>query len=79
MLEGNSDMGISTLKALVIGYGSIDQRHAQVLIEIGCYVAVMSRRSIEFEPSYSDLSQALSAWHPVYVVVANRTSDHRQA
>jgi predicted dehydrogenase len=76
---GNSDKGIPSLRALVIGYGSIAQRHARVLIEIGCHVAVMSRRSVEFEPSYSELSQALSEWQPGYVVVANRTNEHCQA
>jgi len=66
------------LKALVIGYGSIGQRHVRVLMELGCRVAVMSRRSVTFMPSYSELSQALSAWQPNYVVVANRTSEHFQ-
>ena len=64
------------MKALVIGYGSIGQRHARVLIELGCRVAVMSRHSIAFEPSYTELPQVLSAWQSAYVVVANRTSDH---
>ena len=67
-----------SLKALVIGYGSIGQRHARVLMELGCRVAVMSRRSIAFEPSYLELSEALSAWKPRYVVIANRTSEHFQ-
>ena len=76
---GNSNKRMPSLKALVIGYGSIGQRHARVLIELGCQVAVMSRRSIEFMPSYSELSQALLAWQPGYVVIANRTSEHFQA
>jgi len=66
------------LKALVIGYGSIGQRHARLLAELGCQVAVMSRRSIEFSSCYSDLSKALACWQPDYVVVANRTSEHHQ-
>lgn len=66
------------MKALVIGYGSIGQRHARLLAELGCQVAVMSRRSIEFSPRYSDLSMALVHWQPDYVVVANRTSEHHQ-
>jgi len=63
--------------ALIIGYGSIGQRHARLLIELGCRVAVVSRRSIDFAPRYSDLSQALTDWRPEYVVVADRTSEHR--
>ena len=74
-----SDKQMPSLKALVIGYGSIGQRHAEVLIEAGCSVAILSRRSIPFEPSYSELSQALSEWQPGYVVIANRTSDHYQS
>lgn len=70
--------GCPALKALVIGYGSIGQRHARLLAELGCQVAVMSRRSIEFSPHYSDLSKALARWQPDYVVVANRTSEHHQ-
>lgn len=66
------------MKALVIGYGSIGQRHARLLAELGCQVAVMSRRSIEFSACYSDLSVALVHWQPDYVVVANRTSEHHQ-
>jgi len=76
---GISDKGIPSLKALVIGYGSIGQRHARLLMELGCHVAVMSSRSVEFEPCYSELSEALSQWHPSYVVISNRTSEHRQA
>jgi len=62
----------------VIGYGSIGQRHARLLVEMGCDVAVMSRRSIAFSPCYSDLAEALAHWQPDYVVVANRTSEHYQ-
>ena len=66
------------LKALVIGYGSIGQRHARLLAELGCQVAVMSRRPIRFSLCYSGLSEALVYWQPNYVVVANRTSEHHQ-
>lgn len=38
----------------------------------------MSRRSIDFAPHYSNLTQALTDWVPDYVVVADRTSEHRQ-
>ena len=66
------------MRALVIGYGSIGERHARLLVETRCSVAVVSRRSIDFTPHYSELSQALSDWHPEYVVVADRTSEHHQ-
>ena len=67
------------MKALVIGYGSIGQRHVRLLTELGCQIAIVSRRSIDFAPRYSDLTQALADWQPEYVVVANRTSEHHQA
>lgn len=67
------------MKALLIGYGSIGQRHARLLAELSCQVAVVSRRSIDFAPHHSDLAQALTDIQPDYVVVANRTSEHHQA
>lgn len=66
------------MKALVIGYGSIGQRHARLLTEMECEVAVVSRRSVDFAPHYFELAQALADWQPEYVVVANRTSEHHQ-
>lgn len=71
-------MTASRLKVLVIGCGSIGQRHARLLTELGCQVAVVSHRSIDFVPHYFDLTQALFNWQPQYVVVANRTSEHCQ-
>ena len=66
------------MNVLVIGYGSIGQRHARILTELGYRAAVVSRRSIEFAPLYSELPKALSEWKPNFVVLANRTSEHRQ-
>jgi predicted dehydrogenase len=66
------------VKALVIGYGSIGRRHARLLSEMGCQVAVTSRRSSEFTPHYFELGKALADWQPDYVVVADRTSEHYQ-
>jgi predicted dehydrogenase len=65
------------MRALVLGYGSIGARHARLLGEAKCSVAVLSRRSIDVTPCYSELSHALSDWKPEYVVVAERTSEHR--
>jgi predicted dehydrogenase len=64
------------MKVLVIGFGSIGQRHTRILKEIGCEVAVLSRRSIDFAPLFSDLKIALIDFQPEYVVVANRTNEH---
>lgn len=67
------------MRALVLGYGSIGERHARLLVEMKCSVAVVSRRSIDFAPHYSELSRALPDWQPEYVVVADRTNEHRRA
>lgn len=67
------------MRALVLGYGSIGERHTRVLVEKNCSVAVVSRRSIDHVPHYSELNHALSDWHPEYVVVADRTCEHRRA
>lgn len=66
----------SKVKSLVVGYGSIGQRHARLLEEEGCEVAVVSRRQISHSRVYSTLRQALEEWRPDYVVVADRTSEH---
>jgi len=63
------------MKALVIGYGSIGNRHARLLTSLGCEVAVLSSRNIDIPVRFRTLTEALS-WQPGYVVVANRTSEH---
>ncbi|MDR4997936.1 Gfo/Idh/MocA family protein [Brevibacillus parabrevis] len=64
------------MKALVIGFGSIGMRHARVLTSLGCKVAVVSRREIEWDCYYPSISEALIREEPDYVIVANRTSEH---
>ncbi|AOY78160.1 Gfo/Idh/MocA family protein [Clostridium formicaceticum] len=64
------------MNCLVIGYGSIGQRHTKILKELGCRVAVLSQREIDFSPNYSSLSKALVQEKPAYIVVANETSKH---
>ncbi len=65
--------------AIVVGYGSIGQRHARVLRELGCEVAVVSRRPVDHKPLFATLAEALSALPADYVVVANETSAHASA
>ncbi len=64
------------MKALVVGYGSIGQRHARVLEELGCEVAVVSHRPVEYPRRYDCLGTALSRWRPEYVVISSRTNEH---
>lgn len=64
------------MKALVVGYGSIGSRHARLLRDLGCDVAVVSRRAIDHTPCYTTLPSALKAQQPEYVVIASRTHEH---
>jgi predicted dehydrogenase len=62
--------------AIVIGLGSIGQRHVRVLREIGHTVATVSRRS---GGDHASIADALRKAHPGYAVVATETSDHADA
>jgi predicted dehydrogenase len=64
------------MRALIVGYGSIGQRHVAVLADMGLDVAVVSRREIDGITRYPDLATALDDWAPGYVVIASRTSEH---
>lgn len=66
------------MRSLVIGYGSIGARHARVLAELGCHVAVVSGREVDHERRYGTVAEALQAEEPEYIVIANRTADHLQ-
>ncbi|OYO32518.1 oxidoreductase [Janthinobacterium sp. PC23-8] len=68
-----------TTRALVIGYGSIGRRHAEVLTDLGCSTAVLSRRTMDLPLAFNNLSEALKAHQPQYVVVANETDQHYSA
>jgi predicted dehydrogenase len=63
-------------KALVIGYGSIGRRHARILADLGCEVAVVSRRSLDDVTHFANVAEAIKNVRPDYAVVANETSAH---
>ena len=64
------------MKTLVVGYGSIGNRHARILNGLGCDVSVVSGRQIDFPNSFKSLDESLSKNSPTYVIIANRTSEH---
>jgi Predicted dehydrogenases and related proteins len=63
-------------QCLVVGCGSIGNRHADLLLELGQSVAFVTQRTDTRIPSFSDLTQALREWNPELVIVANRTHEH---
>lgn len=63
-------------KALVLGFGSIGQRHFRLLGDLGLDVAVVSRRDVDVEHRYATLSSGLADWNPNYVVIASATHEH---
>ncbi len=63
-------------RALVVGHGSIGARHARLLAELGCDVAVVSARDVDAPKRHPSLRQGWSAHRPDYVVIANATNRH---
>ncbi len=64
-------------RVLVIGFGSIGQRHARILEALGCVVGVVSRRAIERLPRFVSVEEGLAVHDPALVVIANETAAHR--
>lgn len=62
--------------ALVVGYGSIGQRHSRILTEMGYQVALVTRQNPDGQTRFPNVSSAFSALKPDYVVVANETAGH---
>lgn len=66
-------------RVLVVGYGSIGARHARLLGEMGCDVAVVSAREVDFSQRHLTLRQGWLAHQPTLVIVANATAAHHAA
>jgi predicted dehydrogenase len=65
------------LKTAVIGYGSIGARHARILGNLSdSAVRIVSRRTLDRQPTYATIEQLLLHDSPGYLVVANETSAH---
>lgn len=66
------------MQCLVVGFGSIGRRHAQVLTDLGCKVVLVSSQSITDFACYKNINEALTR-HPIdYTVIANPTYLHHQ-
>ncbi|URN96113.1 MAG: Gfo/Idh/MocA family oxidoreductase [Candidatus Pristimantibacillus lignocellulolyticus] len=67
------------MKALVIGYGSIGQRHARLLEEMGIDVSVVSRRNFNSPNFYNNLEYAFLENEYDYIVISNETVFHAES
>jgi len=65
-------------RALVIGGGSIGERHQQVLGKLGLEVYQLSLHKPATDKNSHDLSVAINRGRPEYVVIANSTDLHHQ-
>jgi predicted dehydrogenase len=59
--------------AIVVGLGSIGQRHARILQELGCRTFTVSRRG---GGDYTAIANAVANVHPEYAVIATETANH---
>jgi predicted dehydrogenase len=62
--------------AVVIGFGSIGQRHAKVLSSMSFDVILLTKRKGTSFRSFRDLETIFSKYSPNYIVVANETEKH---
>jgi predicted dehydrogenase len=67
---------VTSPSAVVVGLGSIGQRHARVLQELGHAVTTVSRRE---GGDYASITDAVREARPEYAVVATETSGHAKA
>jgi predicted dehydrogenase len=67
---------VITSNAVVVGLGSIGQRHARVLHELGYSVTTVSRRH---GGDYNSIASAIAEAHPQYAVVATETAHHAES
>lgn len=66
------------MRALVVGYGSIGARHAKILEELGCLVAVVTAREVCFTHRFETIAEAVLEFIPDYVVIATETARHTE-
>jgi predicted dehydrogenase len=70
---------ISAVNCLVVGYGSIGMRHANILKEMGHSVHVVSKRNVKEFSCNKTIRKALEEKHIDYVVISNETYKHYES
>ncbi|MFH2060662.1 MAG: Gfo/Idh/MocA family oxidoreductase [Pseudomonadota bacterium] len=65
-------------ESIVIGFGSIGQRHARLLKELGLGVSLVTKRKVSQFQTFTDVGAALAAKKADYVIVCNQTFEHYQ-
>lgn len=64
------------VRAVVIGFGSIGRRHANILSELGCDVTVVSSHPAVWLKKHEKIEEAIVYEQPDYIVIANNTDKH---
>lgn len=67
------------MQCLVVGYGSIGKKHAQVLKDLGCHVYLVTSQNVSDYIFYPTIEKALENKSIDYVVIANPTHLHYTA
>ncbi len=64
------------MKVLIIGYGSIGERHARILDSHGHEVACVTRNPKCSFTTYIDVAKGITEFQPELIIISNRTIDH---
>tara|TARA_B100000925_G_scaffold282956_1_gene256343 strand:- start:884 stop:1801 length:918 start_codon:yes stop_codon:yes gene_type:complete len=63
-------------KVLIIGFGSIGQRHFKILNKMSVKTYIYSKRNINIKNSFCNLKNSLNKINYDYIIIANKTSEH---
>jgi predicted dehydrogenase len=66
------------VKALIVGFGSIGQRHARLLKPLVEKIATVSSRTVAEHPQYVSLETALQSFTPDLIIIASITAKHSE-